>query len=157
MEIWKDVEKYESFYAVSNIGNVKNLRSGKILSKTLDKDGYLTCAFSFENNKKTKKYHRLVAEAFILNKENKETVNHIDGNKKNNNVFNLEWATRKDQMIHAVKIGVQKSFKRKVICTKSNKIFESIKEAALFFKINEVTLGLYLRGLRKNKTTLKYV
>lgn len=88
-EIWKEIQGFEGEYAISNKGNVKNLKSGRILGERYDSMGY-----KFVNLKgKEYKVHRLVALAFIPNPNNLPQVNHIDENKKNNNVSNLEWCT----------------------------------------------------------------
>lgn len=74
----------------------------------MPKRGYYIVTLCKGKERKTKKIHRLVAEAFIPNVENKLQVNHIDGNKLNNNVKNLEWCTDSENMIHAYKTGLMK-------------------------------------------------
>lgn len=105
-EEWKDVVGYEGLYGISNLGNVRsiarNTTRGKQLKPTLQ-SGYLKVMLSKNNNKKWHSIHRLVATAFIDNKENKKQVNHIDGNKTNNNVNNLEWCTCRENIIHSIK------------------------------------------------------
>lgn len=103
-EIWKDVVGYENKYQVSNLGNVKSLvfSKPKLLNQYSDKNGYLITRLWNKNKPKHCKVHRLVAEAFIPNTDNKPTVNHKDLNKSNNHVSNLEWMTRKEQSEHAV-------------------------------------------------------
>lgn len=106
-EIWKDIKGYEGLYQISNFGNVKSLarrvncgdnktrlKQERILKNTLDNHGYLTTSLC--DNRKKEKYliHRLVAEVFIPNPNNLPQVNHIDENKTNNNVENLEWCTQ---------------------------------------------------------------
>lgn len=109
-EIWVNVFGYEGKYQVSNLGRVKSLpRNGtvcyeRILKIQVDKNGYNYVSF----HKRKFKIHRLVAEAFIPNPENKPQVNHIDGNKQNNEVENLEWATAQENLNHAFRIGLKK-------------------------------------------------
>lgn len=86
-------------------GRVDN-RKGKILKQKTDKYGYKSITLSFNGKRKTYLVHRLVAEAFIDNPLNKETINHIDGNKTNNAVSNLEWATVKENQTHKWRIGL---------------------------------------------------
>jgi hypothetical protein len=102
IEIWKPIfiDNEETNYQVSNFGYVKNNKNNKFIKPSL-KSGYLCLSLSYDNYKrKSCKIHRLVAIAFIPNPENKETVNHIDHNKFNNNVDNLEWATTTEQNRH---------------------------------------------------------
>ena len=104
-EIWKDIKDYEGLYQVSNLGRIKSLkgyhRKERILKLRNNLYGYLTVGLSKYNKVKRRKIHRLVAEAFIPNPNNYEQVNHIDGNKLNNAVFNLEWCNRSYNMKHA--------------------------------------------------------
>lgn len=116
-EIWKDIEGYEGFYQVSNLGRIKSIggwcgaakRKEKIRATSLTKDGYVKVRLLYKGKDKTERVHRLVAQAFIPNTDNKDTVNHIDGNKQNNNVDNLEWVNRHEQMEHAYKMGLKQS------------------------------------------------
>jgi hypothetical protein len=93
-------------YAVSSNGNVMNTSTGRLLKPALKRSGYYQVVL--QHNKKVKHYvvHRLVALAFIENPENKEQVNHVDGVKTNNNLTNLEWATRSENQIHAINMGL---------------------------------------------------
>lgn len=86
-------------------GRIDN-RKGKVLQPSLDKYGYLKVVLTKNGIRKTFTVHTLVAIAFIDNPYNKPTVNHIDGNKLNNDVTNLEWATHKEQKKHAISIGL---------------------------------------------------
>ncbi len=116
-EEWKDIKGFEGFYQISNLGRVKSLggwcgtakRNEKIRSTSLTHDGYVKIRLRHQSKDKTARVHRLVAEAFIPNPKNKETVNHIDGNKQNNAASNLEWADRTQQMLHAYKLGLKAS------------------------------------------------
>lgn len=135
IEIWKDVKGFDGFYQVSNLGRVKSVsrkigncfRKEKIRSLSLTKDGYVKLRLSYCGKDVTKRVHRLVAEAFIPNPENKETVNHKDGNKLNNCIYNLEWADRSEQMYHAYKHSLKKS-ERGTENAQSKLTVEQIKE-----------------------------
>ena len=155
MEVWKKIKGFEN-YEVSNLGNVINKKTKKQLSKVKDKNGYYVVGLRNYSEIKIKKIHRLVAIAFIPNTEDKPTVNHKNAIKTDNYFKNLEWATRKEQAIHNVKLGLNNSFKRKVICLETNIIFESVVLAAKYYNINKITLTAKLNGNRKNNTKLRY-
>ena len=100
-EIWKDIVGYEGLYQISNLGNVKSLnyrRTGKerILNPGNNGCGYLFVILCNNGKRKHFKIHRLVANAFLENPDNKSDVNHKDEDKTNNNVDNLEWMTRQE-------------------------------------------------------------
>lgn len=97
-EVWKDIEDYEGLYQVSNLGRVKRVTTNSILKPLKHQQGYLRVRLSKNNIAFTKTIHRLVAQAFIPNPDNKPEVNHIDEDKTNNNINNLEWSTRKDNL-----------------------------------------------------------
>lgn len=85
-------------YSINNVGIITNIKTNKIINGTITVDGYISVKlYNKLGERKSFKIHRLVAEAFIKNDENKLTVDHIDRNRKNNNVINLKWATSKEQ------------------------------------------------------------
>ena len=103
-EVWKDIEGYEGSYQVSTLGRIRSLdrvdsagnrRRGKIMKPTKKKYGYYSISLTIRDKKKEHLVHRLVAKAFIENKEGYPIINHKDENPSNNCVDNLEWCTYK--------------------------------------------------------------
>lgn len=109
-EIWRDVVGYEGLYQVSNLGRVRSFHKNKvkILKFAISPFGYLRVILSKDFQKKNRNIHILVAQAFIPNPEGKTQVNHIDGNKENNHVSNLEWVTPSENINHAFEKGLSK-------------------------------------------------
>ena len=115
MEEWRDIQGYEGIYQISNLGRVKSIggrcgtvnRKEKIRAKSFTHDGYEKIRLQHNGKDETKRVHRLVADAFIPNPENKDTINHKDGDKTNNTVSNLEWLDRTEQMLHAYKLRLK--------------------------------------------------
>ena len=107
-EEWRDIKGYEGLYQVSNYGRIKSIKNNiKILNRSLDNYGYDKRTLSKYGKAKTFHTHRLVAEAFIPNLDNKPCVNHIDGNKLNNRVDNLEWCTASENLKHAYRTNLR--------------------------------------------------
>lgn len=117
-EIWKDIEGYEGLYQISNLGNVKSLdrevpmpngkiqhRKERIMSKRESTDGYYIAKLNVNNHSRSIAIHRLVAQAFIPNPNNLPEVNHLDTNRKNNCVDNLEWCTHIDNVQYSSALG----------------------------------------------------
>ncbi len=145
-EIWKDVAGYEGMYKVSTLGNISTCYYRcpmKTKSKLIIK-GYYSVLLSINSIKKRWLVHRIVAVAFIENKDNKPHVNHKDGNKLNNRADNLEWVTPKENMVHAHNIGL---FERRRLLSLGRKLtvehIMKIKAAAK----NKVPMGKYINGV----------
>ena len=123
-EIWKDIKNYEGLYQVSDLGDVKSLpkfrrttknynqlgyiSKTKLLRKRKTKRGYYLVTLYKDKEAKSMYVHRLVAENFISNIDNKPCINHKDGDKTNNNKNNLEWCTYSENMIHAHATGLNR-------------------------------------------------
>jgi len=130
LEIWKEIDFYYG-YEISNLGRVRSLNrvilrsdgknmtfKGKILKNRFNKHNYGYVIINLKNYG----VHRLVANAFITNHENKPQVNHIDGDKKNNQVQNLEWCTHNENVLHALKndlyprkFGIDNALSKKIM------------------------------------------
>ena len=110
-EIWKPIEGTDGMYEVSNTGKVRSLNYlGRGITKELKpwkNGGYRRINLIVAGKKKNFLLHRMVAEAFIPNPDNKPEVNHKDGDKWNNSVANLEWATRRENITHADETGLR--------------------------------------------------
>lgn len=122
--MWKSVKGYEGLYEVSNLGNVKSItRYKKQLKPSLDKDGYRYVKLKHNNSSKHARIARLVAIAFIPTNDETKEVNHIDYNRQNDNVNNLEWVTRKQNTQHSSQ-HYKGSRHKKIIQTKGGKTIE---------------------------------
>ena len=120
MEIWKDIKNYKGIYQVSNLGRIRSLKrtirgnnnpyikNGRVL-KTWNFNGYLCANLCLNGANNKVKVHRIVAEAFIENPENKKEVNHINGIRTDNRVENLEWCSHKENIQHAFRTGLRKT------------------------------------------------
>jgi len=114
-EVFKDVVGFEDYFQISNLGNIFSKRSNRVLKTHITKRGYVSLATKIGGRQGTNhcfRVHRLVAEAFLPNPENKPEVNHIDGIKTNNKISNLEWVTAEENMNHAKNFKFVQSSKR---------------------------------------------
>ena len=137
-EEWRDVVGYEGKYQVSNLGRVRSLPNSHhqdviIMRQSKGNAGYMRVPLANNKTHKMGLVHRLVAEAFIPNPENKPQVNHKNGRKDCNIVSNLEWVTRSENQKHAFRVlgCVNKGGckPRRIICVETGRIFASVKEA----------------------------
>ncbi|WP_053032139.1 NUMOD4 domain-containing protein [Staphylococcus haemolyticus] len=160
-EYWKDIKGYEGLYQVSNLGNIKSIdrsikRStslmklkNKPISQYVGNRGYPMVSLCI--NGKCKRYlvHRIVAIAFLPNPLNKAYVNHIDGNKQNSNLENLEWSTPTENSIHAHKHGLanvargERQHSSKLTVDRVKYIRESsktVRELSIMFNVSKQSI-----------------
>lgn len=136
---WRDIEEFNGAYQVSDDGQVRNAKSGIILCQkyaggSIQYPIVVLCNGSAKTRGDKPKYvrryvHRLVADAFVPNPNNKPEVNHIDSNPNNNTAQNLEWVTRTENMRHAIKYGNGTKTRKKVV-RDDGVVYESITKAA---------------------------
>ncbi len=146
-EEYRILNTIDSKYAISNLGNIKNIKTNRILKPEITNKGYCKINLSINGVRKKFYIHRLVAMMFIENNnpDIKNNVNHKDGNKLNNRAENLEWVTSSENQIHAIKTGLKPQSIPIIainLTTNEKQGFESIKDCA-----NK--LGLYTNGIRR--------
>ncbi len=156
----KEIKNYEN-YIVSKDGRIYNKITSKKLKAFPDTRGYLQVKLYNNGKGVTKKVHRLVAETYLLNIENKPQINHIDGIKNNNKLDNLAWISCTDNMRHSWEIGLRDHCRRVaskiVVDTQTGVFYNSAKELARLLNMRYQTLIFYLNNDDKNKTNYKYV
>lgn len=143
----KEWKHYYGNYYVSNEGEIKNFKTNHILKLKINNGGYYSTNIRVDGKIKTIRPHRLVAELFIPNEDNKPYVNHIDGNKLNNKVTNLEWCTPKENTKHAFKNNLCNQHTTGIPCVKMDfygnilETFPSLLSAAK--SVNGYYNGIY--------------
>ena len=157
MEEWKDITGYEGLYQISNLGRVKTLRTNKIMRQEKIRSGYLRVMLSNNGNSKRFLVHRLVAQEFITNPSSLPEVNHKDENKLNNTVENLEWCSRSYNVNYGtMQDKINKSRCKKIKCIDTGEIFNSIREAAKKYNVDDTSLVHHLKNKDRYKTVAGY-
>ena len=128
-EIWKDIDGYEGYYQVSNMGRVYSVKNKMLLKQHL-KRGYLECVLCKNGERKYIQAHRLVAITFIPNPDNLPQVNHKDENKQNNCVSNLEWCTAEYNINYGTR--TERSTKSNTDSGHFKKLAKDLKEIGFF-------------------------
>ena len=170
---WIPIKGYER-YEVNKKGDIRYSPTGKIRKRNVANNGYCMVLLRDLNTKKFKNLsvHRLVAEAFIPNPDNLPVVNHKDGNKLNNSVDNLEWATRSENSKHSYRTGLQihpqlgrygwKSFNGRpvrqvdLISGKTIKEYGSICDAARQLNVHQENISACARGITNSCAGFKW-
>ena len=154
MEKWVILSEPYNNYAVSDLGQVKNIKTGKILSQHLrSNDGYLQVTLWYNNKGKSFPVHRLAALNFLDNTGNKRNVNHINGIKTDNRLINLEWCTSSYNNYH---LGLVNAIPVKIIDLIDGKeyIFDSISQGAAYFNVDKRNFARALK--RENQVYSHY-
>lgn len=151
----KEIQGFEN-YLITEDGRVFSKNRNRFMSLVHHSDGYWSIGLRSNGISKSLKVHRLVAFAYIPNPLNRNEINHIDGNKKNNHVSNLEWSTRSENVKHAFDTGLRipnnHRFNKKVLDTMTGKIYDRMKDAAKAIGISESYFGQMLNGQYPNNT-----
>lgn len=157
---WVKINDFPN-YEISNSGNIKNIRTGHILKPSISKRGYPVVNLYKNGKGHLKTVHLLYAKAFLPNPLKLTQINHIDGNKLNFNLSNLEWCTARENNLHARNTGLHNSNGDKKVnqYDENNvfmKTFKSISEASRITGINRSCINAVVKGNRKNKTAGGY-
>jgi hypothetical protein len=156
---WKPVKNYEGLYEINEQGKVRSLQkrnANNIMPQRIGRGGYYTVRLSKIGKDTTVYIHRLLGFAYIPNVDDKPFINHINGDKLDNRIENLEWCTHSENMKHAYKTGLLKVKSTSVIDICTGKTYNSIKEASEAINISYGTCRNYLNGnIKTNKTCLR--
>ena len=142
MEEWKVLTGYYNNYEVSRDGEIRNVKTGRIMKQWINDKGYKYVTLSNKSKRKHFQVHRLVATMFIPNPHNLPVVNHKDRNPLNNCVENLEWCTQK--------YNVEYSHNVRVRCIETGKVYDNIRQAEEETGIHNGNISKVCRGERKS-------
>lgn len=167
LEKWVSAIDYEGIYEVSNKGRVRSIdrkikqnkngtvyertMKGKVIKQGMLNSGYKVVWLSKQGKVKALTVHRLIMKSFHKQFNNSKDINHKDGNKTNNNLSNLEWMTRSENVKHSHETLNRKTTKRKIKCVETGEIFDSIKEASIHTGVSRSSVSHAVNG-RTNKS-----
>lgn len=151
VEEWESIHDFGFRYEVSNTGKVRNVVTKRILKQTPDRKGYKTVTLYRGGYGFQKRVNILVAEAFLGGPYPGLDVHHKDNDKTNNNVDNLEWCTRRENVLHAIEDGVMKPYELgskpiRVRCIENGEIYKSLNQCSKALGISQPMLSQYLKG-----------
>ncbi len=144
-EYWRTIPSFP-VYSASNIGRIRNEGTGRIMKMQVIPRGYLALTLRRDNQQVPQLVHRLVAEAFLGGPHPGLDVNHIDGDKTNNCIENLEWCTREENVRHAVSTGLRPGPRRQAVrIIETGDEFESLRACANYFGADVSCISWALR------------
>lgn len=150
-EVWKEIELFDGRYEASSFGRIRNSKRKNILTPNTNKFGYERVGIRPVvgcRRKLTYSVHRLVAMTFIPNPDGKPQVNHVNGDKSDNKIENLEWCTCSENCKHKYDSLGQKQYNmKKVRCIETGEVFESMSKAAAKYETSQGAIGSMIRGL----------
>ena len=158
---WKDIAGYEGLYLINNAGDVFSVRKGKLVKPSESNSGYVRVTLWKCGKGKHYLLHRLVAQSFLSNPNNYEQVNHIDGNKKNNNSNNLEWCNASQNMKHAYNSNLinvrRRAVEQYTPAGELVKSWRSVKEASKKLGLNHANIITVCKGNTNRKMAGGYI
>ena len=146
---FEPLKGYEHEYAISKDGKILSLLTDQYVQQTINSNGYLKVMLYKDGKATTKQVHILVAQQFIPNPNNLPVVNHIDGNKLNPDVTNLEWCTQQENVQHAFDTGLTKKTSDKVVVRGDGRVYRSLTEAAINNNITKSAISKVINGARR--------
>lgn len=171
-EVWRDILGYEGYYQASSLGHVRSstreitqkghkscytrIMNGKTICPRKQNSNYDLVWLSKDGEVHPQLVHRLVAQTFIINSDNKPCVNHINGNKSDNRVDNLEWCYYSENIKHSHNIAGRKRTAKFIVCVELNRTFQGITDAASKLNINRCSISHALNGKSKSAGGFKW-
>lgn len=156
-EIWKPIKDYDGLYEVSNLGRVRSLRNNIIVKPYKNYTGYLMVNLWYKGKQNKRLISRLVGESFIPNPNNYPIINHIDGDKTNNKVINLEWCTHSQNVKHAHDTGLRKIYHKKITDEQVKELIHfrnlgySLKSLSCKYNISLSLISMICNGKRRKR------
>ena len=143
------IKGYEHEYKINSHGKILSLLTDQYVTTSVDSKGYLIVRLYKDGHYKVKRVHILTAETFIPNPQNLPVVNHIDGNKQNPDVTNLEWTTFSENTLHAHRTGLITKTNNQKVVRGDGRVYASVTEAAKDNNISKSAISKVISGERR--------